>query len=299
MTVVTPVILLAACLLGACERGAPGAAAQEELAVRSRTFDERLAAAKQGNGDDPVARWELPAMLAEISGLALTPDGRLLAHGDETGEVFEIDYRTGLVAKRFALGPDPVTDDFEAIAVHDTVITLFTSKARAYEFGEGRNDATVSFVTHEIQLDDDCRDFEGAAYSSDGTILSLACKTPRGKRGGRLLIYRRDATDTLSTRFERIEIPMDSIRARGPKWKEFSASDLAIRPDNGNYLLVAGPERGYLEVTPEGSVVVARVLSADHPQAEGVAVTRDGLLLIADEAANGRAALTVYAAPFR
>ena len=298
MSIAAPLVLLAACLLGGCERGAPGAQAREELAARAETFDQRLAAARQGAGDEPVARWELPAMLAEISGLALTRDGRLLAHGDETGDIYEIDYRTGLVAKRFSLGPDPVTEDFEAISVRDSVVTLFTSKARLFEFGEGRNGSTVSFTTRELVLDDDCREFEGAAYSADGTTLVLACKTPRGKLKG-LLLYRRDGSDTTSNRFERIDVPIDSIRARGPKWKEFSASDLAIRPDNGNYLVVAGPERGYLEVTPEGTVIVARSLSADHPQAEGVAVTRDGLLLISDEAANGRASLTVYAAPFR
>ena len=298
MSIAAPLVVIAACLLGACERGAPGAQAREELAERSRTFDERLAAARPGAGDEPVARWELPAMLAEISGLALTRDGRLLAHGDETGDVYEIDYRTGLVAKRFSLGPDPVTDDFEAISVRDSVVTLFTSKARLFEFAEGRNESTVPFETRELALDDDCREFESAGYSPDGTTLVLACKTPRGKVKD-LLLYRRSASDTTSDRFERIDVPIDSIRARGPKWKEFSASDLAIRPDNGNYLLVAGPERGYLEVTPEGRVVVARPLSADHPQAEGIAVTGDGLLLIADEAANGRASLTVYAAPFR
>jgi hypothetical protein len=298
MSTATPLLLLAACLLGGCERGAPGAQAREELAVRARTFDERLAAARQGDGDEPVARWDLPAMLAEISGLALTADGRLLTHGDETGDVYEIDYRTGLVARRFSLGPDPVTEDFEAISVRDSVVTLFTSKARLFEFGEGRNESSVPFTTRELVLDDDCREFEGAAYSADGTTLVLACKTPRGK-GKDLLLYRRDASDTTSDRFARIDIPIDSIRARGPTWKEFSASDITIRPDNGHYLLVAGPQRGYLEVTPEGSVVVARSLSADHPQAEGIAMTRDGLLLISDEAANGRASLTVYAAPFR
>ena len=298
MNIAAPLALLSACLLGGCERGAPGAQAREELAARARTFDERLAAARQGPEDEPVARWELPAMLAEISGLALTGDGRLLAHGDETGDVYEIDYRTGLVAKRFSLGPDPLTEDFEAISVRDSVVTLFTSKARLFEFGEGRNESTVPFVTRELALGDDCREFESAAYAPDGTTLVLACKTPRGK-GKDLLLYRRDASDTTSDRFERIDVAIDSIRARGPKWKEFSASDLTFRPDNGNYLLVAGPERGYLEVTPEGRVVVARSLSGDHPQAEGIAVTRDGLLIIADEAANGRASLTVYAAPFR
>ena len=77
------------------------------------------------------------------------------------------------------------------------------------------------------------------------------------------------------------------------------ASDIAIRPDNGNYVVVAGPEKAYAEITPAGAVVLARLLPARHPQAEGVAVASDGLLIIADEAVSRRATLTVYAGPFR
>ena len=45
----------------------------------------------------------LPAALAEVSGLAFTPDGRLFAHGDEEATVWELDPRRGTVRKTFAL----------------------------------------------------------------------------------------------------------------------------------------------------------------------------------------------------
>jgi hypothetical protein len=287
MPIVVLILLLAG--LGACDRGAAGATAQAELATRRQNFQERLAAARAGVPDEPVARWELPAMLAEISGLAITPDGRLLAHGDETGEVFEIDYRTGLVVKRFGIGDPPVTDDFESIALHDTTITLVTSSARLYQFAEGANGARVPYTSRDLALDDGCHEFEGAVFSPDGGTLTLACKARRGKGADGLLLYRIAVGDGAPGGLERIEVGR----------KKFSPSDITIRPDNGNYLLIAGPQQGYLELTPAGAVVVARALPKRHPQAEGLAVTRDGLLLIADEAASGRASLTVYAAPFR
>ena len=37
--------------------------------------------------DGAIARWVLPQDLDEISGVALTPDGRLLAHGDERAQI--------------------------------------------------------------------------------------------------------------------------------------------------------------------------------------------------------------------
>ena len=47
--------------------------------------------------------WKLPRRLAEISGLAMTMDNRLLAHNDEKGIIYEIDYRDGTIVKAFQL----------------------------------------------------------------------------------------------------------------------------------------------------------------------------------------------------
>ena len=65
-----------------------------------------------------IARWLLPPDLDEISGLVLTSDARLLAHADHRGEVAEIDYRHGVVVKRFALGKPTVRGDVEAITLY-------------------------------------------------------------------------------------------------------------------------------------------------------------------------------------
>ncbi len=92
--------------------------------------------------DTPLARWLLPHGLAEISGLALTPDQRLLAHGDEVGHIFEVDYRRGVIVKSFWVGAQPVHEDFEAIAVSGDRIFLLASNGKIYEFREGaRRDA--------------------------------------------------------------------------------------------------------------------------------------------------------------
>ena len=90
-----------------------------ELARRDQQLTKALAHPDSESADAPLARWVLPSHLREISGLALTADGRLLAHGDERGHVFEVDYRRGVVVKEFTLGTDKaaVKGDFEAITV--------------------------------------------------------------------------------------------------------------------------------------------------------------------------------------
>jgi hypothetical protein len=287
-------LVLAACGIGADA----GAGARQESARRLQQFRQRLAEARrsqpEAGQESPVARWELPSSLGEISGLTITSDGRMFAHGDEGGDVFEVDFRTGLLVKRFALGPESVTEDFEAIVARDSGL----SEGRLYDFAEGTDGGGVPWRTRSLALDGACREFEGAVVDPHTREMVLACKNAREQpKSADVLIYR-VAADSAGG-YIRVTVPLDSIRARVPGLESFSPSDLALRPDNGNYLMVAGPEKAYAEVTPTGAVVRARLLPDRHPQTEGIAVTRDGLLILADEAASRRATITVYSSVFQ
>lgn len=291
-------LVLAACGIGADS----GTGARRESGRRMEQFRQRLAEARRSQPEtgkeSPVARWELPSSLGEISGLTMTSDGRMFAHGDEDGDVFEVDFRTGLLVKRFALGPESVTEDFEAIVARDSGLTLVSSEGRLYDFAEGTDGGGVPWRTRSLALDGACREFEGAVVDPRTRELVLACKNARGQpKAADVLIYR-VAADSAGG-YIRVTVSLDSIRARVPGLESFSPSDLAQRPDNGNYLMVAGPEKAYAEVTPTGAVVRARLLPDRHPQTEGIAVTRDGLLILADEAASRRATITVYSSVFQ
>src|SRR3954462_5238642 len=74
-----------------------------------------------------VLQWKLPDTLHEISGLAALPDGRLFAHDDEHGVIYEIDPAEGELKKSFALGDPPLRGDFEGIAIADRDFYLMTS----------------------------------------------------------------------------------------------------------------------------------------------------------------------------
>jgi uncharacterized protein YjiK len=57
---------------------------------------------------------------------------------------------------------------------------------------------------------------------------------------------------------------------------------------------VSAREKGLVVITPEGDVVRSEPLPGDHRQAEGVAITRDSILLLSDEANVKPPALTLY-----
>ncbi|MGE0352695.1 MAG: hypothetical protein AB7Q69_05580, partial [Gemmatimonadales bacterium] len=90
-------------------------------------------AGAQDQLDPPVARYRLPRALTEISGLAMNAEGRLFAHDDERGIIFEVDYRSGRILRSFSLGRRGLRGDYEGIAVVGQSIWLVTSDGTLYE----------------------------------------------------------------------------------------------------------------------------------------------------------------------
>ena len=294
------VTLLAALLSGpACRPGGHKAVKPDSVALAERgaRVEEALAHPDSGKGKDaPIARWLLPRGLAEISGLALTQDGRLLAHGDEQGRVTEIDYRRGTIVKQFLVGSPPVRADFEGITVAGDAIVLLASNGRLYEFREGADGARVQYTVHDPHLGQEC-EFEGVAFESSSNSFLLACKNV-GKKSLRdfLVIYRWKRDSKGNSGLSELKVPL--ARAIGSNsWKTLHPTDITIDPVSGNYVLVAAPEKALLELTPGGDVVFARPLPGHHPQAEGVAVTKDGVLIVSDEAGKNAAAIALYRLP--
>ena len=293
-----PPLLLLALLLPSCRQGGgnedPSREDSAALDARVTKLQERLAQADSGEGrGDPVGRWLLGPELAEVSGLALTPDGRLFAHADEAARVFEIDYRRGTVVKQFWVGKESLRADFEGITFAGDRFFMITSKGLLYEFPEGADKERVDFTLHDTKLGKEC-EFEGVAFDSTANSLLLACKNV-GERQlrGNLVVYRYTLGDSVGTSPSELSIPMADAVGKN-RWKQFRPTDITVDPWTGNYVMVAAQEKGILQVTPAGAVVFSRPLAGSHPQAEGVAITRDSILIVADEGAGQAGAITLY-----
>jgi len=155
-----------------------------KLDTRMARLSQSLAHPDSGKArDKPIARWILPRELAEISGLALTPDGRLFAHNDETAQITEIDYRRGVILKRFFVGEKDLHGDFEALACAGDRFFLMASNGTLYEFREGEDGERVDYTVHDTHLGKEC-EFEGAAYDSTADTIVLGVRRPllRGPR---------------------------------------------------------------------------------------------------------------------
>ncbi|MEP7345345.1 MAG: hypothetical protein ABI877_08760, partial [Gemmatimonadaceae bacterium] len=139
---------------------------------------------------DAAQRVALPPGLREVSGLAVTADGRLFAHGDEAGVVAQLNPLTGAIQKHFALGSPAIRGDFEGIAIAGERFFLITSNGRLYETREGANGVGMRFTVVDTGFGKSC-EIEGLAYEPSDRVLLIGCKQPLQQAPrGRMTLFR-------------------------------------------------------------------------------------------------------------
>jgi uncharacterized protein YjiK len=280
--------------LAAC-RDTPKARAaelQKIAAVRKQELARRIATADAAPEMAlPLAMWIMPPQLREISGLALTSRGTVLTHDDNSGRISEIDPKTGILVKAFSLIGNQ-KEDFEAITIAGNDIYLMASDGKLFRFREGADGQQVQFMMFDTGLGKKC-EFESLAYEPDSTRLVMVCKRTLDKQATKdLVIYRMPLPLNRGT-FSIVQVPLKQVVGSN-KWKSFRPSDITIDPFTRNYVIIASHEKGLLVLTPDGDVVRSEPLPGDHRQPEGVAITKDSILLISDEANVKPAAITLY-----
>jgi hypothetical protein len=242
-------------------------------------------------------RVTLPVALAEVSGLAYTPDGRLFAHGDEQAVVYQIELARGRPVKRFGIGgpSGPLLGDFEDIQVVGDRIFLVTSGGQVVEGREGSDGETKPPVRVSRGLGGAC-EVEGMTWDEGSRSLLLLCKQTKGKRWEGQVVILAFSPDTGEFEPEpRLTIPEADLQ-RVTRSKRFAGSAITRLRGTGTYLMVAGPQRVYAEIDSTGKVLGGgKLAGALHRQPEGLAIAPDLTLLIGDEAAGKQATITGYA----
>lgn len=283
-------VWLAAFALVACDDSANAPAPTQEASAHNA---EILASASLFAAA-PDRRWRLPDRLNEISGLTVTREGRLFAHGDEQAIIHEIDNDRGRLVRSFALGDPILRGDFEGIAATDEDdLYLITSTGRLYRFQQGGDGEHVRYDEFDTGLERVC-EIEGLAFARATDSLIIACKTgyAPGMRNV-LALYAWSVRTRQRTEQPWMTLPIGDV-ARAAGAPSFHPSSIDFDPRSGRLIMLAARDRALVELNADGSIAAGRRLDPSHRQAEGVAVAPDGALLIADEAAGAQAQLTRY-----
>ena len=237
---------------------------------------------------------KLPRVLEEISGLATTPDGRLFAHQDEWGAIYQVDPVSGEIVKAFTVGIGGTPGDFEGLAVARGKFFLLTSSGELVEVEEGRAGSSMSFQVHRTGLGRLC-ELEGLAFDAREDALLLACKKPLTRElKGHIVVFSVPLETMEPYLVPRVFLPLGELEAVGLD-DEFHPSAIEVHPETGNLILVAAQEEALLELSPTGGAVAGRDLKHSvHAQPEGIAFLNDGTLILADEGQGRRGRLTRY-----
>lgn len=244
---------------------------------------------------DDFKQWKLPGRLREISGLALSSDERLFAVTDEKAIVYELDYSEGRIIKSFAYGNPTVRGDFEGIAILGNTIWLMTSDGQLFAAEEGPDERSVRYQKFDTGHGDYC-ELEGLAQDPAAGTLILVCKETNKKKND-LMMFEWSATTEGIEHIRSTVIPESLIEDEIDE-KKISPSGITIDPRSGERVIVAARQDALVRLGADGSLSEAIILKKKgrHKQAEGIELTRDGRMLIADEGGDGRARLAVYAA---
>lgn len=274
---------------GAVQLNALGRTRERELAARLAKVDKSH---KKSDDSKPVAVWIMPPELREISGLALTADGRVLAHDDEVAKIYVIDAKRGIMLKQFTLGTG-MRGDFESITEAGSDIYMLASNGVLYQFQEGADRADVPYSANDLKLGKEC-EFESMVYQADSNWLVMPCKNAHDKSfEHNLVIYRWKIGGTATDRLSMVTVPFSQLMGNN-KWKSLHPSDITIDPSTGNFVMIASHENALIEMTRNFDLIRAEPLPRGHNQPEGVAITRDSILMISDEATRKPADISLY-----
>lgn len=240
-------------------------------------------------GSDNPHTINLPDGLKEISGITMTPDGRLFGQQDERGIIYQIDYSNGNVIKKFAIGKPPLKKDFEDLVYANNKFYLLHSNGEIFEFPEGNDGESVEFKLYRTELNQS-NDVEGLCYDSETNSLLLACKGNSGVDGSSDKAVYSFSLDSM-----KLNLRPRFMLKKSDVVSSFNPSGIQRNPVTGTFFVIAANGSVILEISKEGNYLGKASLSKKiHFQPEGITFSSDGTLYISNEGKSGGGNIVIY-----
>jgi uncharacterized protein YjiK len=251
---------------------------------------------------------KLPNKLQELSGLAMTSDGRLFGHNDEKADIHQIDLQNGKTIKTFYVGKKTLHDDFEDLTIVNQTFYMVSAGGDVYKFEEGDDGHHVPYKKYKTKLNSR-NDVEGLCYDPETDALLLACKGDPGKGyKGKRAVYAFSLSEKTLQKKPRFLISIEDIyKDTKSDLKEkiadfflltenlFAPSGIERHPVTGHFFILSAQGRILIEISSEGKILGRCLLDKKlHSQPESITFTPDLNLLIGDEGGKGKARITKY-----
>jgi len=234
--------------------------------------------------DQPVARFEMPDALREISALTVLDADHLGAVQDEDGDLYVLSTETGRVEAVVSFGPP---GDYEGIErVGDRLFVLRADGAVLELDGWTGDEARATVF--ETGLGADACDAEG--LGSDGRRLLIACKEDDGDDLNR--VYAVDLATMALVPEPVFSLDPDTV----PGDKKLRPSALAVHPFTGHTVVLSSRREALVALDADGAVVDVWDLGpAGFEQPEGLTFLPNGDALVSSEGGDGPAVILRFA----
>ena len=235
-----------------------------------------------------VTKWDLPSVLAEISGLSYISDERFACVQDELGKVFIYNTQSSTIEKEV---PFAGAGDFEGIAVVNNDVWVVRADGALFEISNFTTKPAVKEYKTHLTAE---QNVEGLCYDKKNNRLLIAIKDEEPGDVNYKGIYKFDLGSKQMPEQPAMKINLnDAIfeRATDKKKKKnavMKPSAIAVHPVSGDIYISDGPKAKLLVMT--GSGAIKKLYHLDDKkfrQPEGVTFNMDGDMFISNEGSKG------------
>lgn len=244
-----------------------------------------------------LERWELPAELVEISGIAFMGQDDVASIQDEEGKIYIYNLGSRKITRQVPFaGPG----DYEDIAVTGSTVWVVRADGTLYEV----NDYTASkpkVTRHTTGLTEQ-QDVEGLAWDKKNNRLLLAIKGREANGAGYKGIYAFNVNTKKINRTPvyKIDLGDPVFKKKGGKKKDdaIQPSDLVVNPSTGELYVIEGAKPKLLVMDASGKAKdLYKMKGSDFPQPEGIDFNEAGELFISNEGGEGKGTILKVALP--
>lgn len=226
--------------------------------------------------------WELPAELAEISGMAFLGEEKIVGVQDEKGVLYVYNLSTQVLEKQIQFGPN---GDYEGVALNEDTAYVLRTDGTIFVVQDYLTTAEVSEIKTMLTVKEDP---EGLCYDQKNNRLLIAIKGDDPREEGSKAIYAIDLSQQDSEAVSVFQVDLSDAVFKEVKEDDlqdtFKPSEINVHPETGQIYLLEGQNPKLLILDEKGSPQELMILDEkDFPQAEGLTFDPNGNIYISNE----------------
>lgn len=229
-----------------------------------------------------LQKWELPADLKEVSGIAFLDDQRFACIQDERGTIFIFNRASGKIEREI---PFAGTGDYEDITVKGDIAYVVRADGRLYEVDISAGKSSVKEYNTPLTVQ---HNVEGLCYDKNNDRLLLAIKDDEPSNPGYKGIYAFDLSKKafIKDPAYKIELQKGSNTSQNKGNKSIMPTAIAIHPITNEIYITDGPQAKLVIMDKSGNIKKLVHLGKDFPQSEGITFSPQGEVFISNEGAK-------------